>query len=124
MSPKQINSELDGLIRNALTSNDNLIVPSGLSDKIIQKLEKKVLLRELVLELLFKVGLASGSLAILAGVFVWANGTGVLTSFFARFVNNWQIIASLLFLAFITILIDQVGLRYYNAFNKEAGLKG
>jgi hypothetical protein len=124
MTPEQIkNSELDKLIHNMLTSNDDLIIPPGLSDKTIRKLEKKVLLRELILELSFKIGLVLGSLSILAGVFIWTNGSGVLTGLFTHFINNWQIITSLLLLVFITILIDQVGLRFYNALKKEVILK-
>ena len=59
MIPQQKkNSELDRLMRDALTSNEDLIVPFSLSDHTIQKLEKKALLRELVFELLFKIGIA------------------------------------------------------------------
>ncbi|MCK5137886.1 MAG: hypothetical protein KAR19_19020 [Bacteroidales bacterium] len=119
MAQQQIeNGELDRLIHNVLTSNDDLMIPHGLSEKTILKLEKKVLLRELILELSFKVGLVLGSLSLLAGVFVWINGSGVLTSSYTYFVNNWQEITSLLFLALIIILIDQIGLRFYNAINK------
>jgi len=121
MSPKQINSgELDRLMRNVLASDVDLVVPSCLSERVIQKLERKALLRELVLELLLKGGLVLGSLAILAGVLMLVNGTGLLTRLFTRFADNWQIIASLLFLALVTILIDQIGLRFYHAFNRES----
>jgi len=124
MIPQQKkNSELDRLMRDALTSNEDLIVPFSLSYNTIHKLKKKALLRELVFELLFKIGIASGSLVILAGVFAWTNGTGVLTGLVTQIVSNWKIITSLLFLVFITIFIDQVGLRFYNTFSKEARLK-
>jgi len=111
-------SELDGIIRNVLSANDNLIIPPLLSEKTIRKLGKKILLRELVVELYLKVGLVLGSLAMLAGVFLWINGSGVLTNLYNHFINNWRIITSLLFLVFITIHIDQVGLRFYNTYNK------
>jgi uncharacterized membrane protein len=124
MKSEQIkNSELDRLIHNVLTSDDNLIIPPFLSDKTIRKLEKKVLLRELVLELSFKIGLVLGSLAILAVVFIWINGSGVLTRLITYFVNSWQIITSLFLLAFTTILIDQIALKYYITIKKEANLK-
>ncbi len=125
MTQEQINSnELDRQIRNALASSNALVVPPGLSEKTIQKLEKKVLLRELILELLFKVGLVLGSLAILAGVLVWINGRGFLTGLYTQFFMNSQLIISLLLLVFITALIDQVGLRFYSSFKKEISLKG
>jgi len=111
-------SELDGIIRNVLSANDNLIIPPYLSEKTIRKLGKKILLRELVVELYLKVGLVLGSLAILAGVFLCINGTGLLTNLYNHFINNWRIITSLLFLVFVTIHIDQVGLRFYNTYNK------
>jgi len=125
MTQEQIkNNELDRMIHNALTSNNDLIVPPGLPDTTIRKLEKKVLLRELILELFIKVGFVLGSLTILAGVFVWINGSGVLTGLYIHFLNNWQIITSLLLLVFIAILIDQIGLRFYTTFKKEVSLKG
>jgi len=117
------NNELDKLIRDALASDNDLIIPPGLPDKTIKKLEKKVLLRELILELFFKVGLVLGSLFLLAGVFVWINGRGVLTGLYTHFVTNWQIITSLFLLVVITILIDQVGLKFFTAINKGVGLK-
>jgi hypothetical protein len=124
MIPEQTeNKELDVLIRNVLSSNDDLIIPAGLSEKTIRNLEKKILLRELVLELFMKVGLISGSLAVLAGVFILVNGKNVLNRLYAQFADNWHMIISLLFLVFITIFIDQVGLRFHNTFHKETGLK-
>ncbi|MBA7533570.1 hypothetical protein ES705_25811 [subsurface metagenome] len=124
MSQEQIiHKELGKLIHDALITSDELNIPSGLTDKTIRKLEKKFLLRELVLELSFKVGLILGSLAVLTGVFVWIYGSAVLTRMYTFFVNNWQIITSLLLLIFITILIDQIGLRFYNTFKKEVSWK-
>lgn len=122
MTHEQIkNNELDKLIRNALKSNDELVMPSSLSDKIVQKIEKKILLRELILELSFKVGLILGSLIMLAGVFVCINGSSVLVRLYDYFVNRWQIITSLLIIVLITILIDQIGLRFYYTVKKEVG---
>jgi hypothetical protein len=124
MMQEQIrNSELDSLIKSVLKSDEGLIIPSGLSERTFRRLEKRILLRELMLELVFKIGLVSGSLAILAGVFVWINGIGVLTGLYAQFLDNWQIVTSLLLLVFVTILIDQVGLRFYSIFKKEVSLK-
>jgi|SRR5665648_220459 len=115
MIPEQIkDNQLDKVIRNVLASNDDLTVPTGLPDKIVRIIEKKVLLRELILELSFKTGIILGSLTILAGVFVWMNGTDVLNNLYTQFTDNWQIITSLLLLVLITTLIDQVGLKFYS----------
>lgn len=108
------NKELDRLLHNALSSDDALKIPSGLADLTIQKLERKLVLRELIFELSIKISIVIGSLAILATVFALLNGTGVLTGLYVRFINNWQIIASVLLLVFITIIIDQVVVRFYN----------
>ncbi len=124
MEKEQLNdSELDKLMLNALIANNDLKVPNGLSDKTIRKLEKKNLLRELILELFFKLGIVLSSLTILTIVFIWFNGSDIISKLYSHFINNWQIISSLLLLVFITILIDQVGLRLYNTLNKEVNWK-
>jgi hypothetical protein len=116
------NKELDELVHNALATNADLIIPPGLSDRTIRKLEKKVLLRQLILELFFKFGLILGSLAILAVVFVWINRGTILTGLFSYFIDNWQTITALFLLVFITVFIDQVGLKFYTTFKKEISL--
>jgi hypothetical protein len=124
MIPEQIeDNELDDIIRNVLASDENLIIPSGLSEKTIKKLGKRALLRELVLELFLKIGLVMGSLAILTGVFFLINKTSMLTNVYNQIINNWQIILPLLLLVFFSLLIDQVGFRFYNIFNRESGME-
>src|SRR5512145_1751370 len=124
MTPEQLrNKELDKLLHHVLSTSEEFSMPDGLSEKAIRKLEKKVLLRELLLELSFKVVLVLGSLAVLGGVLALANKTGVLNGLYSRFASNWQAAVSLLLLAFFTILIDQVGLRFYTANKKEVSFK-
>lgn len=124
MTPEQLkNRELDNLVRNVLLSDDNLMIPSGLADSVFRKLEKRMLLRELVLELSIKIGIVLGSLAILTGVFVWFKGPAVITSLYTQFINNWQTILSLLLLVLVIALIDQVGLKFYTLYKKEVSLK-
>lgn len=124
MTPEQLkNSELDNLVRNVLLSDDDLMIPSGLADKTFRKLEKRILLRELVLELSIKTGIVLGSLAILTGVFVWFKGLAVLTGLYTQFISNWQTILSLLLLVLVIALIDQVGLKFYTLYKKEVSLK-
>ena len=123
MAQEQLeNSELDRLMRNVLSSDDELKIPQGISDKTILKLGKRVLLRQLILELFYKLGLVLGSLSLLAGVFVWINGKGMLSGSYTFFLTHWQNITSLLFLVFIIILIDQIGLRFYNVINRKVSL--
>jgi hypothetical protein len=124
MTPEQLkNSELDNLVRNVLLSDDDLMIPSGLADSVFRKLEKRFLLRELVLELSVKIGIVLGSLAILTGFFVWFKGLAVLTGLYTQFINNWQTIISLLLLIFVIALIDQVGIKFYTLHKKEVSLK-
>jgi hypothetical protein len=111
------NSGLDRMIRNAFVSDERLAFPRGLADLTIRKLEKKMLLRRLLVELLAKAALILGSLALLAGVLFCVNGAGLLTAMQVFLAQNSQLVASVLILGIITILIDQVLLRYYTTFN-------
>jgi Tfp pilus assembly protein PilO len=47
----------------------------------------------------------------------------VLNGLYGQFLDNWQLITSLLLLIFIVTLIDQVGLRFYIRLKNEVGLK-
>jgi hypothetical protein len=117
------NSRLDQLMREALNSGNDLRIPEGLAEKTIQRLEKRTLLRELILELLVKAGIIISCLFVLVVVFVWINGQGVLGGFYEKFLNNRHLIASILILASITILIDQVLLRFLNTLKKDPDWK-
>lgn len=121
---KSENSELNRLIHQALASNSNMKVPSGLTEKTIQRLEKKILLKELVLELSVKIGIVSGSLLLLTGIFVWINGNKVITGIYQFVLNHSQQFLSILILGLITILIDQIGLKYYQTVKKEKRISG
>jgi hypothetical protein len=124
MTQDQIkNQELDRMLGSALASNPEMIIPAELSERVIRKLEKKILFRELFFELFFKVGLILGSLTLLTGILVWINGRGQLVGLYTYFISNWQVFTSLLFLVLITVLIDQVILRFYTTYKKEASLK-
>ena len=119
MKPDQLkDSELDSILKKAFFSGDQLTIPLGLVDRTVRKIEKKALIRSLVLELLSKIALGLISLAVLAGVFAFIRGTGVLTFIYVHFVDNWQLFSSLLLLSFITIFVDQVGLKFYNSFKE------
>jgi hypothetical protein len=125
MIPQEIkNSELDKIMQQVMQSSDDLNIPRGMVDRTIQKLEKRILLRELLLELSFKFGLVLGCLGILAGVLLWFSGSDVLNIAVDFIIQRWQMMASLLVLVFVTILIDQVGLRYYDTLNNKVSLNG
>jgi len=110
---------MDVIFRKALQNNNDLIIPDGLAEKTIRKLEKKILLRELITELLLKTGLVVGSLILLIDVFLLLKGKGVLDWLSDRIVDHWQIIVSLLVLIVFTILIDQIGIKFYGTINRK-----
>lgn len=113
--------ELDKLIHNALSSDTDLMIPRELTGKTILRIKRRMLLKELVLDLFCKAGLVLGSLIVLAGVFVWIKGSDVLTILSTYLVNNWQLFSSLLILTLTTVLIDQVGLRFYALVKNDTG---
>lgn len=117
------NDELDRLLDHVLTSDDTLKVPLGLSDKILIKIEKRLLMKELILELFLKLGIVLGSLALLAGIFIGLKGTAVFTPLRSLLMNNWQLVTSTLLIVFITVLIDQIGLKFFAGNKREISLK-
>ncbi|NMD01723.1 MAG: hypothetical protein GYA71_00460 [Bacteroidales bacterium] len=46
-------------------------------------------------------------------------GRGVLDWLSNRIVDQWQIFASFLVLVFFTILIDQIGIKFYGTINRK-----
>lgn len=122
MTHEQVdNKEIDNIIRNALSSDNALEIPVGLTEKAVRQIEKRVVLRELIIELLIKVGLVVGSLTILAGVFLWRNND-LFLNLPSLLLNNFQLIASVLLLVFITICIDQIGMRFYHNLKGDISL--
>lgn len=124
MIPEQLkNGGLDRLIQEALNGDDALTVRTDLTDLTIRKLEKRMLLRELLVELLYKIGLVFFSLAALGGVLIWAGGGEMFSNWYAQVLNNWQAVISVLLLVMITILIDQIALKYYDLTKRPLRLK-
>ena len=120
MIPEQSEDrDMDAIFRKALQNNNDLIIPNGLAEKTIRKLEKRILLRELIFELLLKTGLVIGSLILLTVVFVLLKGRGVLDWLSNRIVDQWQIFASFLVLVFFTVLVDQIGIKFYGTINRK-----
>ena len=121
MKPDQLkDSELDNLLRNVLLADSRLTIPSDLTDRTVRRIEKKVLIRNLILELFSKIALGTLSLAILAGVFVWIKGSGILAVSYKFFLGNWQMITALLIISFVTVFADQVGFRFYHTMKERS----
>jgi hypothetical protein len=116
------NNELDRLFRDALASSDALEIPFGLQERTVRKLKKKAILRELLLELAYKAGLVLGSLGILAGVYIWTNGYDDLLNAYRHLSNSLMVILPLLFVAVVTVLIDQIGIRFFDHFKNPDGV--
>ena len=112
-------TDLDKLMQKALAGNDELMIPSGLSNKTIRKLQRKILIRELFFELFVKLGIVLLSLSLLALVFVFFHGTIVIDKLYTFLATNRQIVSSLLLLTIVILFIDQIGLRLYQKLNKE-----
>ena len=108
------NKELDGLIHGALSSCDDLIVPEHIVNNTLVRLEKRMLLRQLILELSLKVGLVFGSLAVLSTVFLLAKNTDFIKRVYALILSNKEYAIGLMAIVMVIVLIDQVVLRYYN----------
>ena len=120
MIPEQYEDrDVDAIFREALQNNNDLNIPDGLAEKIVRKLEKKILLRELIIELLLKTGLVIGSLILLTLVFLLLKGRAVLNWLINRTVDNWQIIVPLLVIVFFTVIIDQVGIKFFGTINRK-----
>jgi Mg/Co/Ni transporter MgtE len=120
MIPEQSEDrDVDAIFRKALQNSNDLIIPEGLAEKTIRNLEKKILLRELITELLLKTGLVVGSLILLTVVFFLLKGKGVLDWISNRINDHWQIIVSILVLVIFTILIDQIGIKFYGTINRK-----
>jgi hypothetical protein len=112
MNPMK-NSEIDRLMRESLEAHSDFIVPDSLIQSTIHKLEKRMLIREIMMELAFKLGLVIISLGILAIVLALANGTALISRFADFVIANRQLIFSMIFLAFVILIVDQVVLRFY-----------
>lgn len=113
------NKKIDELMRSALASNNNFIIPPEVSARAIHLIEKKTLLRELLLELMYKIMLVILSLGVLTAVLVFSNGVQFIADLIAIYTNNRQLFLSVLTLVFITIIIDQIALRFYTLFYKK-----
>jgi hypothetical protein len=116
------NSELDRIIRGALTASEDWKLPDDLLGKTIRKLERRALLRRIFLELFSKIGLAILSLAVLTGVLAYFRSLDVFTGLFAYLTAHRQITVEILVMALFTLVIDQIWLRYLSLTHHDKNL--
>src|SRR5512133_713815 len=83
MNQDKMNSkDLDRIMQQVLETNTDFLVPDRLVAEVIRKQEKRMLFRELMLELGFKTGLVLASLGILVGVFALASNLVLIKRFY------------------------------------------
>lgn len=109
------NAEIEKIMKVALLNDGDFDVPTGLAERAIRKIEKRILLKESLLELCMKGGLIMGSLLIITAILVFFNGQDVLTTIFDYLVQHWQTVTSIIIVVIFTILVDQVVIKYYLA---------
>ncbi len=114
MNRKIENNEMDQLIREALESDASLRISAPFAEMAIQRLEKRALLRRLLLELFSKIGLVLITLIILLGVLAFVNGPAILTSIVDQILAYKGLLSAALIVIVATILIDQVVLKFYS----------
>lgn len=107
------NHEIDLLIGRALDSADSMIVSEVLVEKTIRKIEKRAFLKEVIVELAFKVMLVIGSIAVLSGVMIWFSGFELVQRFTAFIQTNRQLVIMVTLGTLVVIFIDQIVLKYY-----------
>jgi hypothetical protein len=116
-----LNSDIDRFVKNALESEDDLNVPDYLVDLTIKKLESRILLKQLVIELSLKAGLVIGSIGVVSGVLLWSGGIKILKSISDVFLANSQLSLVLILAATAIIITDQIIFRYYSIQKDSSG---
>lgn len=104
---------LDQLILEAMGQQPDEAMPDGFTNRLISRWERKVALKELLMEFGMKTALVIGSLIILAG-FLFLPFKDVLSSWLRLAADHWQIITGTALIILITFFIDQVLLRFYS----------
>jgi hypothetical protein len=109
---------LDRLIIEALEQQPDDAMPSGFALRVVSRWERKVVLRELLIEFGIKTALVVGSLAVLAG-FLFIPAKETLFSFLRLAADHWQIITGTSIIILVTFFIDQVLLRFFSESRQE-----
>ncbi|HLO58155.1 MAG TPA: hypothetical protein VK179_05405 [Bacteroidales bacterium] len=108
------NTEMNALIREALGSDPGYKIPSSLAEATIRKIERRLMWRELVIELSAKTGIVAGSLGILTGVLYWMGQNQLVKQIIGFGMKYKQLIVVLLASVFVIVLFDQLIFKYIN----------
>lgn len=104
---------LDRLILEALEQQPDEAISPDFAHLVVSRWERKVALRELLIEFGIKTALVIGSLAVLAG-FLFIPAKEAFSSFLRLAADHWQIITGTTLIVLVTFFIDQVLLRFYS----------
>jgi hypothetical protein len=102
---------LDDLMDEAFSSFPALNMPDGFTDRLIRRVERKLIWQTLLTEFGLKVGIIAGTLAVLVAAFFLLSGNGK-PALYHIILSNWQFVAALVIAVFFTFLFDQVLLKY------------
>jgi hypothetical protein len=112
MKPEEeINNKLDILISQALEQEPEIHIPPEFSDKIIHRIEKQQVSREIWLDYGMKAITVAASLFVFIALLILA-GRHEVSPWLDLIANNWQLLASLVLVVLFTSVFDQVVLRY------------
>ena len=104
---------MDRLIQEALRTPPDIMIPSSFTDKLVSKLEKRLVFKEIFMEFSLKIGLVLGAIAILVLFLIFPFPTRESTSPVFDFMKNyWQIALSVIIVIFFTFFFDQVFMRF------------
>jgi len=111
MKQMEKRNELKAILDDALREFPDIQLPPTFTDRLMQKLEKKLAWHELFAEFGMKIGLVIGALAVLTAVLIFPCKNSDVP-IFSYLVRNWHIVATLTVIFLFTFFFDQVFLRF------------
>lgn len=109
---RKTQKEIEALINEALRTEPGYSLSSSFTDKLVIKVQRDLLWKELVTEFVLKIGLIILALIILAVCLIFPSmkeGSPVVM----YIMNNLQFVGIISFLIVFTFFIDQVLLKYF-----------
>jgi len=109
---RKTREEIEILINEALRMEPGISLSSSFTEKLVIKVRRHLIWRELITEFALKIGLVIGALTILAICLIFPStkeGNPVILFL----VNNLHLFGIISFLIFFTFFIDQVLLKYF-----------
>jgi len=118
MKTEKLNTEdIDNRLKQALESSDDFKMPGNLPELIFRKMEKRILLKQLLLEFFIKSVIALGSAGIFAGAFAWMGEKDFLEKYYLFAKSYGEPLLLLSLVSIIILLFDQIVLRYLSRSN-------